>query len=322
MLVPSSPRKLSFVSPAGRFPGLLASGKWFFSAFLSKLVQLSGGTTFSLTLPPPPSLGGRQTSPGFILTHPWGAHGPSGFRPFSALGVWIWVCVCVRPLLPAPCPLFGGPRSASVTASGTGVYSVGGCYVFCFFFFFPRWSTRVLLALRSREEKNSFSASPHKTRTPLFSRCISSAMGCPFQRGGTCVRAFVGKSVSWLCASPKSASSGSPVSDRQTQRQAQAGGGGRRAGAGTGGEWRVGRRQGQGRRKKWNPIPVKKRRSREQISSSLVQISLFRSSLVFFLPFSVFPFSPPVLLFLLLPSLIHDSWWIFVMEAAFLVILG
>lgn len=38
----------------------------------------------------------------------------------------------------------------------------------------------------------------------------------------------MGKSVSWLCASPESASSGSPVSDRQTQRQAQAGGGGGR----------------------------------------------------------------------------------------------
>lgn len=42
----------------------------------------------------------------------------------------------------------------------------------------------------------------------------------------------MGKSVSWLCASPESASSGSPVSDRQTQRQAQAGGGGGREGGG------------------------------------------------------------------------------------------
>lgn len=66
------------------------------------------------------------------------------------------------------------------------------------------------------------------------------------------MREFVGKSVSWLCASPESASSGSPVSDRQTQRQAQAGGGGGRAGGGGGGGgvWRVGRLQGQGRRKK------------------------------------------------------------------------
>lgn len=119
-------------------------------------------------------------------------------------------------------------------------------------------------------------------------------MGCTFQRGGTCVRAFVGKSASWLCASPKSASSGSPVSDRQTQRQAQAGGGGRRR-ARARGESGEGRLQGQGRRKKWNPIPGKKRRRREQISYSRIQISLSSqfSGLFIFLPFSVSPFSPP-----------------------------
>lgn len=40
----------------------------------------------------------------------------------------------------------------------------------------------------------------------------------------------MGKSVSWLCAAPESTPLGSPVSDRQTQRQAQAGGGGGREG--------------------------------------------------------------------------------------------
>lgn len=152
---------------------------------------------------------------------------------------------------PSACPVSPFRGAALSECHSEWNRSLLGRGLLCFLFFLSSLKYACFVsAAEPREEKNSFSASPHKTRTPLFSRCISSAMGCPFQRGGTCVRAFVGKSVSWLCASPKSASSGSPVSDRQTQRQAQAGGGGRRAGAGTGGEWRVGRRQGQGRRKK------------------------------------------------------------------------
>lgn len=73
------------------------------------------------------------------------------------------------------------------------------------------------------------------------------------------MREFVGKSVSWLCASPESASSGSPVSDRQTQRQAQAGGGGGRAGGGGGGgesveSWKTAR---SGAPKEMKPNPSK-----------------------------------------------------------------
>lgn len=108
---------------------------------------------------------------------------------------------------------------------------------------------------------------------------------------GMCVRKSGGKSVPWLCASPESATFGSPVSDRQTQRQAQAGGGGWRAGGG--GDLRVGRLQGQGRRERGNPIPAEQQRSRGQISNSPIQISLLAVlfSLVFYLCFSMSLFS-------------------------------
>lgn len=66
----------------------------------------------------------------------------------------------------------------------------------------------------------------------------------------------MGKSVPWLCASPESASFGSPVSDRQTQRQAQAGGegaGGREEG-GRVESWKTAR---SGAPKEMKPSPSK-----------------------------------------------------------------
>lgn len=95
---------------------------------------------------------------------------------------------------------------------------------FCFFL-----SPRVLLVVLS---ERIVSPVPQTRPDPTFLKVHQLCDGLCLPAWGVGVREFVGKSVSWLCASPESASFGSPVSDRQTQRQAQAGGGGGRAGGG------------------------------------------------------------------------------------------
>lgn len=152
MLVPSSPRKLTFVSPAGRFPGLLSSGKWFFSAFLSKLVQLSGGTTFSLNLPPPPpSVEGRR-APGLSSPTPGEHTERVVFDPFLRWGSGSECAFASAPFCLPHVPFSGG-RAQRVSGRVEQESTRSGVVVLLVFFSSPPWSPRVLLALRSRERK-------------------------------------------------------------------------------------------------------------------------------------------------------------------------
>ena len=182
MLVPSSPRKLTFVSPAGRFPGLLSSGKWFFSAFLSKLVQLSGGTTFSLNLPPPPpSVEGRR-APGLSSPTPGEHTDRVVFDPFLRWGSGSECAFASAPFCLPRVPFSGG-RAQRVSGRVEQESTRSGVVVFFLFFRSPLKSAGFVSAAEPREER-IVSWLPQTRPEPHFSQGTSALpWAVPFSVG-------------------------------------------------------------------------------------------------------------------------------------------
>lgn len=175
MFVPSSRRK-TYLCESGRplsRPFMLRK-VIFVPAFLAKLVQLSGGTTFPLTLPPPAPSGEGRRAPGVSSPTP-GEHSDRAlFDPFLRWGSGSECAFASAPFCRPRVPFSGGraprvSRRVEQESTRSGVVVVL-FWFFVFFFLLPLLKSAGFVSAAEPREERRVSRLPQPRPEPHFSQ--------------------------------------------------------------------------------------------------------------------------------------------------------